>query len=153
MFWLWQSCTSVCQHVHVCIMTDEPTTPSFSAILDCKASLLSPQPPSLHHHHYSFLLPQHKQPFWDPRQQFPSPRQRCWKPLRGQCTRSNTHHCQSETIQWKANMSAYATVTTTRKTDCRYRVCVCAPLRNAGGTCPFKIHFSQLVGAELSGLA
>lgn len=29
----------------------------------------------------------------------------------------------------------------------------CASLSSAGGTCPFKIYFSQLAGAELSGLA
>lgn len=71
----WSYIAHVCEHVAcMCVMTIGPTTASTSTTLDCEASLESPQSPSLHHLRQLFLLPQHKQPFWDPWLQFPSSR-------------------------------------------------------------------------------
>lgn len=150
-------CVSMC----ICVNYDcwAHHTLSLSSTLDCKVSLLSPKCPTLHHHRKSlFAASAQTTILGPPHSSFLPPgsfKWHCWKPPRGRCTRGNTHHCQLVTTQRKANMSVYATRTTTRKTQARSadRGWACAPLRGAGGTCPFKIYFSQLVGAELSGLA
>lgn len=149
----------VCEHVHTCELRllgpPHPLSlpywiarsPSYLPNVQCYITIAT-----------AFLLSQHKQPFWVPSKQFPPPgsfKWHCWKPPRGQRTRGNTHYCQPETTQRKANMLVYATRTTTWETQVHSADTewTCAPLRGAGGTCPFKIYFSQLVGAELSGLA
>lgn len=55
MFRLWENGTCVC--VCACVFYDccAQPHPFLSCMLDCKASLLSPQPPSLHHHRLSFF--------------------------------------------------------------------------------------------------
>lgn len=141
-------------------MTAGPTTPSLSLFhtglqgLPPISQMSNVTSPSLQH----FCCLSTNNHFGSPNSSFLPPgsfKWHCWKPPRGRCTRGNTHHCQPVTTQRKANMSVYATRTTTRKTQAHSADAgwACAPLRGAGGTCPFKIYFSQLVGAELSGLA
>lgn len=160
--WVYFGCGNtarVCEYVHtecVCIMTCDDHTLSLSSILDCKASLLFPKPPTLHHHRYSFLLPQHKQTFWDPWQQFPSPRQ-CLNGVVGNLREVSVPQVTHITVSLKQYSGKQSCrpmqlwwLQGKQTADTEW---ACAPLRTTDGTYPFKIYFSQFAGAELSRLA